>query len=146
MRKLPNLTEQVIGGNLRRMRLLRGWSQEKLGDACGLTFQQIQKYEKGSNGMRGSRIVQMVEILECSLGDIFASTGKKGNGHPESRQNDPMRELAMSSRGINLARSFNALPDKIQLAVVNLCSHINGGNNGGEEAERSERASVRVKS
>lgn len=56
-------TDAVIGANLKRVRISRGWSQEKLGDALGITFQQIQKYEKGSNRIAVSTLLASAKAL-----------------------------------------------------------------------------------
>jgi transcriptional regulator with XRE-family HTH domain len=140
--KSPNKDDQIIGGNLRRQRLLKGLSQEKLGDACNITFQQIQKYEKGTNGIRGSRLVQLAAVLQCPITDLFLGTSKKINGKTIDQEVDPVRALGMSSRGIQLARNFNNMPGGVQSALAHLCETI-GGND--EDAERPERSSVRSK-
>lgn len=72
--KKTNPDDQKIGANLRAIRLARGVSQMKLGEALGITFQQVQKYESGANRISGSRMVQITEFLNCSLSDLFAGT------------------------------------------------------------------------
>lgn len=71
MAKIPHNIDKRIGENVRQIRLMRSLSQEKLGDGLGLTFQQVQKYEKGTNRISGSRIVQMAHILEVGIIDLF---------------------------------------------------------------------------
>ncbi|MEF2073528.1 helix-turn-helix transcriptional regulator [Consotaella sp. CSK11QG-6] len=63
-----------IGARIRSRRTALGMSQEKLGDACGITFQQIQKYEKGTNRVGGSRIVQIAAALQCSPSDLIVGS------------------------------------------------------------------------
>ena len=58
-KKAPNPVDQYVGSRVRMRRLMLGMSQEKLGDALGLTFQQIQKYEKGANRIGASRLQQI---------------------------------------------------------------------------------------
>ncbi|MFG1205619.1 helix-turn-helix domain-containing protein [Xanthobacter flavus] len=70
--------EAQIGSRIRSRRMQLGISQEKLGEALGLTFQQIQKYEKGVNRVSGARIVQLAEILQVQpqwllMGDATAA-------------------------------------------------------------------------
>ena len=63
MSKAPNPVDKYVGSRVRMRRIMLGMSQEKLGEALGLTFQQIQKYEKGTNRVGASRIQQIAEIL-----------------------------------------------------------------------------------
>ncbi|MEO1159840.1 MAG: helix-turn-helix transcriptional regulator, partial [Pseudomonadota bacterium] len=61
--KMPNPIDVHVGSRLRMRRMLVGMSQEKLGESLDLTFQQIQKYEKGSNRISASRLYDMSRIL-----------------------------------------------------------------------------------
>jgi len=63
--------DKVIGRNLRDLRIARGMSQTALGDRLGLTFQQIQKYEKGANRIAASTLYDMTRILEVTFGEFF---------------------------------------------------------------------------
>ena len=63
--------DRRVGARLKFIRLERGLSQEKLGDAMGLTFQQIQKYEKGSNAVASSRIPLLCQVLKIKPNDLF---------------------------------------------------------------------------
>jgi len=63
VRKTPNPIDIYVGGRVRMQRMLIGMSQEKLGEALGLTFQQVQKYEKGANRIGASRLFQISRVL-----------------------------------------------------------------------------------
>jgi transcriptional regulator with XRE-family HTH domain len=63
MKKTPNPIDRHVGGRVRMRRMLIRMSQEKLGDALGVTFQQVQKYEKGANRIGASRLQQMAKVL-----------------------------------------------------------------------------------
>jgi transcriptional regulator with XRE-family HTH domain len=67
----PNATDRHVGGRVRMRRMMLGMSQEKLGDALGLTFQQVQKYEKGTNRVGASRLQQIAHILQTPVGFFF---------------------------------------------------------------------------
>ena len=67
----PNPVDVHVGARLRLRRTLMGLSQEKLGDAVGLTFQQIQKYERGANRIGASRIFEFAGILEVPVSFLF---------------------------------------------------------------------------
>lgn len=69
----PNPVDIYVGGRLRLRRNLLGLSQSQLGKASGLTFQQIQKYERGTNRMGASRLVQFARILDIPVNWFFES-------------------------------------------------------------------------
>lgn len=71
----PDPIDIVVGENLRRLRLARGMSQTSLGAAVGVTFQQIQKYEKGDNRIGASKIVRFAKALKVDHGALFDGTG-----------------------------------------------------------------------
>lgn len=66
--------DKVLGENIRRFRLLKHWSQEELAAQLGLTFQQIQKYERGFNKVSCSKLYQLCEVLECGYQDLLPET------------------------------------------------------------------------
>lgn len=69
--KSPNPTDMHIGARIRMRRLMLGMSQTKLGDALNLTFQQVQKYEKGANRVGGSRLQQIAGVLQVEPAFFF---------------------------------------------------------------------------
>ena len=69
--KSPNSVDKHVGSRVRMRRLMLGISQEKLGEALGLTFQQVQKYEKGTNRVGASRIQQICEIFQVPVSFLF---------------------------------------------------------------------------
>jgi len=69
--KAPNPVDKYVGSRVRMRRIMLGMSQEKLGDALGLTFQQVQKYEKGTNRVGASRLQQISEILQVPVSFLF---------------------------------------------------------------------------
>src|SRR4051795_6452929 len=75
--KAPNPVDKHVGSRVRMRRLMLEMSQEKLGEALGLTFQQVQKYEKGTNRIGASRLQQIADILHVSVAFLFegAPTG-----------------------------------------------------------------------
>jgi len=68
---VPNPIDIHVGGRIRLRRILLGLSQEKLGDAVGLTFQQIQKYERGANRIGASRLHQFSRVLDVPISFFF---------------------------------------------------------------------------
>ena len=70
-KKSPNQIDKHIGTRVRARRVTLGMSQEKLADALGLTFQQVQKYEKGVNRIGASRLLHIAGILDVSIEFFF---------------------------------------------------------------------------
>ena len=70
-KKAPNPIDKHVGSRVRMRRMMLGMSQEKLGDALGLTFQQVQKYEKGTNRIGASRLQQISLILQVPVSFFF---------------------------------------------------------------------------
>src|SRR4051795_4312163 len=85
-KKSPDPTDKHVGSRVRMRRLMLGMSQEKLGDALGLTFQQVQKYEKGTNRIAASRLQQISQILQVPVAFFFEGAPSAGP------QPDGMRE------------------------------------------------------
>src|SRR6202167_4056888 len=69
--KAPNPVDKYVGSRVRMRRIMLGMSQEKLGEALGLTFQQVQKSEKGTNRVGASRIQQIAELLQVPVSFLF---------------------------------------------------------------------------
>lgn len=77
----PDPIDIHVGKRLRQRRMLVGMSQERLGESVGLTFQQIQKYERGTNRMGASRIYRFAEILSVPVAYFFEETALGARGH-----------------------------------------------------------------
>jgi transcriptional regulator with XRE-family HTH domain len=74
MKKPPNPVDQHVGARVRMRRIHLGLSQEKLGEALGITFQQIQKYEKGANRIGASRLQHAAKVLTVPVNYFFEGT------------------------------------------------------------------------
>jgi DNA-binding Xre family transcriptional regulator len=72
-KRSPDRVDIEVGRRVRTFRLQKEWSQEKLADQLGLTFQQVQKYEKGSNRIGAGRLQRIANILEIPVADFFTS-------------------------------------------------------------------------
>src|SRR6267142_2162911 len=70
-KKAPYPIDKYVGSRIRMRRMMLGMSQEKLGNALGLTFQQVQKYEKGTNRIGASRVQQISRILQVPVAFLF---------------------------------------------------------------------------
>src|SRR4051812_48337525 len=80
--KDPQPVDRHVGSRVRMRRMMVGMSQEKLGGACGITFQQIQKYEKETNRMGASRLHQIARVLDVPVEFFYegASSDQDANG------------------------------------------------------------------
>src|SRR5881296_4767607 len=88
-KKAPNPIDKHVGSRVRMRRMMLAMSQEKLGDALGLTFQQVQKSEKGTNRIGASRLQQISHILQVPVAFFFEGAPNqpgqpKGHGEAPS--------------------------------------------------------------
>ncbi len=102
--KAPNPVDKYVGSRVRMRRIMLGMSQEKLGDALGLTFQQVQKYEKGTNRVGASRIQQISEILQVPVSFLFEggpnSTASANPAGLSQRHRRPMSPTSWRPRKV----------------------------------------------
>jgi len=111
VKKNPNPIDIHVGARLRMRRVLQGMSQENLGEKLDLTFQQVQKYEKGANRVSASRLYQIGEILKVPVEFFFGglpdpSTLGSPTGFSESVSEAPLMDFLSSSEGIQLNKAF----------------------------------------
>jgi transcriptional regulator with XRE-family HTH domain len=124
--KKPNPVDQHVGSRVRLRRMLLGMSQERLGDSMGLTFQQVQKYEKGVNRIGASRLFQISKILDVPV-QFFFEEAPQADGHavgPGLAEPDSetfILEFLNSREGLELNRAFVKIADpKVRKSVVDL--------------------------
>jgi transcriptional regulator with XRE-family HTH domain len=126
--KAPNPVDKYVGSRVRMRRIMLGMSQEKLGEALGLTFQQIQKYEKGTNRVGASRIKQISEILQVPVSFLFDG-GPAGTVNAEgfSEETSPsyISDFLATSEGLALTRAFTRISDaKLRRSIVDMVEQI----------------------
>ena len=109
-KKSPTPVDRHIGIRVRRRRMALGMSQEALGDALGLTFQQVQKYEKGANRIGASRLLQIAGILDVGIEFFFDGLTEAGVRLPSAEKRG-MAEFMAIADSDRLARSFVRLKD-----------------------------------
>jgi transcriptional regulator with XRE-family HTH domain len=123
--KVPNSIDTHVGSRLRMRRMMLGMSQEKLGEAFGLTFQQVQKYEKGANRMGASRLQQAAQILGVSVPFFFE--GAPG-GHIEGGDTlSPayIDDFVSSEDGLRLIKAFMRIArPAVRYRIVNVVQEI----------------------
>jgi transcriptional regulator with XRE-family HTH domain len=126
--KAPNPVDRYVGSRVRMRRIMLGMSQEKLGEALGLTFQQVQKYEKGTNRVGASRIQQISEILQVPVSFLFdgGPSGIVGaQGSREGASPAYVSDFLATSEGLALTRAFTRISEaKLRRSIVELVEQI----------------------
>jgi len=103
--------------------MLIGMSQERLGELLGLTFQQVQKYEKGINRIGAGRLFEVAGILGVPISFFYedAETGAQAGGFAEGEEPPPVMEFLASGEGLQLSLAFMRIKDvKIRRRILDL--------------------------
>jgi transcriptional regulator with XRE-family HTH domain len=133
----PNPIDLHVGSRVRLQRMLLGMSQEKLGERLGLTFQQIQKYEKGINRIGASRLFDLAQVLGVNVqffyDDAPAANHRISNGvqaipgFAERSADNFVVDFLSSREGIELNKAFVRIADpKVRRSVVDLVRSLAG--------------------
>lgn len=129
-KKAPNPIDKHVGARVRMRRMMVQMSQEKLGEHLGITFQQIQKYEKGTNRIGASRLQQISTVLGVPVAFFFEgapSVGPEVDGVTESHSPAYVADFLATSDGLALTRNFMRIPDaKVRRKIVDLVTAIAG--------------------
>jgi transcriptional regulator with XRE-family HTH domain len=129
-KKAPNPTDQHVGSRVRMRRMMLAMSQGKLGAALGLTFQQVQKYEKGTNRIGASRLQQISDILRVPVAFFFegapiASAPHGSNGSALSMAQ--IDDFVSDSNGLRLIAAFIRINNAtLRRKIVRLVQEIAG--------------------
>jgi len=129
-KKQANPIDAQVGNRVRLRRMLIGMSQEKLGDFLGLTFQQVQKYEKGVNRIGAGRLFQVARILGVPIeyfyeGVIEQLPAVSGRGLAEDPSTPPVMEFLSSGEGLQLSVAFMRIKDsKVRKRVLDLVKSL----------------------
>lgn len=127
-KKKPNPIDIHVGSRIRLRRTMLGMSQEKLGESLGITFQQIQKYEKGTNRVGASRLQNISSILNVPVSFFFedapADAGTPSSGLQESSSSYVVDFLS-SAEGLQLNRAFVKIADaKVRRKIIDLVKSL----------------------
>ena len=118
-KRSPDRVDIEVGRRVRTFRLQKEWSQEKLADQLGLTFQQVQKYEKGTNRIGAGRLQRIANILEIPVADFFTSH-KQGGVAPAE-----FFKLLDTAAALRLLRAYSRIGEpKLQQAIMRLVESI----------------------
>ncbi len=131
-KKTPNPIDKHVGSRVRMRRMMLSMSQEKLGDALGLTFQQVQKYEKGTNRIGASRLQQISNTLQVPVSFFFEGAPHlPGHHHSGGMGEAPspayVSDFLATSDGLSLTKSFMRIKNgKLRRRIVDLVEQIAG--------------------
>src|SRR6266508_1122289 len=129
-KKAPNPTDQHVGRRVRMRRLMLAMSQEKLAAALGLTFQQVQKYEKGANRIGASRLQQLSHILQVPIACFFEGAPNlhsSADGMKEAPSPAYVADFLATSEGLSLTKAFMRIKEpKLRRRIVDLVEEIAG--------------------
>ncbi len=125
MAKVPNPIDKHVGSRVRMRRMLLGLSQERLGEQLGVTFQQVQKYEKGMNRIGASRLQQIAEILDVPPSFFFEDARpietEAPKGFSENTSSVYVVDFLSTVEGLQLNKAFASIKDqKLRRRLVDL--------------------------
>ncbi len=128
-KKKPNPIDVHVGSRIRLRRNMLGFSQEKLGESLGITFQQIQKYEKGTNRVGASRLQAISSILNVPVSFFFedapGSHSATASGFAEDNEATYVVDFLNSNEGVQLTRAFTKISDpKVRRKIIDLVKSL----------------------
>lgn len=126
--KSPAPMDKHVGNQVRLRRMFLGISQEKLGEALGVTFQQVQKYEKGVNRISASRLNQLAQVLAVPIDYFYEGAREADGGAPgfaEQGAAPYLPDTYSSADSLQLVKAFNRITDaKVRRRIVDLVEAV----------------------
>ena len=128
-KKQANPIDAQVGNRVRLRRMLIGMSQERLGELLGLTFQQVQKYEKGVNRIGAGRLFEVSRILGVPIDYFYEGVNGQMAGAMQasgtSPESPPIMEFVSSGEGLQLSLAFMRIKDpKVRKRVLDLVKSL----------------------
>lgn len=143
-KKVPDPIDRHVGSRVRMRRVMLGMSQEKLGEALGLTFQQVQKYEKGTNRIGASRLQQISRTLDVPPAFFFEgapaveprpSEETRAFGVAEEPAPSYLADFLSTAEGLHLNMAFARIQDpKVRKKIIDLVSALAGDDPAADSA------------
>jgi len=140
-KKAPNPIDKHVGSRVRMRRMMLSMSQEKLGDALGLTFQQVQKYERGANRVSASKLYEIAKTLQVPVSFFFEGLADPMDGSDGDevglQAERIVQEFLTTPEGLELAEVFPKIGrGRVRRQVLDLVRAM------AEEAARAESAAA----
>jgi len=131
-KKQANPVDAQVGNRVRIRRMLIGMSQERLGDLLGLTFQQVQKYEKGVNRIGAGRLFEVSRILGVPIDFFYDGVTASLDNKSASPEAAPIMDFVSSGEGLQLSLAFMKIKDsKVRKRVLDLVKSLAEDEAGG---------------
>ena len=135
-KRAPHPMDIHVGSRVRLRRMMQGISQDKLGEELGLTFQQVQKYEKGVNRIGASRLFDIARVLEVPVQFFYDDFGDGpetmigfAETNPKAEEKSDFMQLLSTPEGVQLCRAYSSIRDyQVRRRVLDLVKAL------GEEA------------
>ncbi|WP_371171625.1 helix-turn-helix domain-containing protein [Aliiroseovarius sp. 2305UL8-7] len=108
--------DRHVGKRIRGRRLLVGMTQQQLAEKSGVSFQQIQKYEMGTNRVSASRLFELAELLQCSVPSFF-------DGLSDSKA-EPQRDLLGETEAMKLVNMYYRIPENLRVRLLELAKAL----------------------
>jgi transcriptional regulator with XRE-family HTH domain len=127
--KSPNPTDRHVGSRVCMRRKMLSMSQTDLADAVGVTFQQIQKYEKGTNRISASRLLQISHVLQVPISFFFEDPRgpSKERGAQQAHSPDYVSDFLTTTDGLALTKAFMRIrAPELRRSIVRLAQEIAG--------------------
>jgi transcriptional regulator with XRE-family HTH domain len=122
--KAPDSRDMEVGRRIRAQRLVRGLSQTDLGRSLGITFQQVQKYEKGANRVGAGRLTRIAEVLTVPVAFFFGDHGSSGKADEASEA----MSFLETAGAVRMVKAYARISDAdIRRALVDLAESIADG-------------------
>lgn len=136
----PNAIDTHVGARIRLRRSLMTMSQSELGEKLGVTFQQVQKYERGTNRVGASRLWLLAKVMEVPVSYFYDGLEQDGSTSVPAADNDTLYDFIASPDGIDLARAFSAIEDaKVRRRMIDLCRALGPGETSDAKAAKVYR-------
>jgi transcriptional regulator with XRE-family HTH domain len=116
--------DEHLGKRLRRRRRLLGLTQQQLASACGVRFQQIQKYECAANRMSAARIWQLAQVLDVPVSYFYEGLGPQRQ--VQARDGETQREVFTRKETRDLVRAYYRLSERPRRRLLDLAKSLNG--------------------
>ena len=127
MDSVGNKIDVHLGKRLRRRRRLLGLTQQQLAGACGVRFQQIQKYECGANRISAARLWQLSEALEVPVGYFYDGLSDEERAQAQN-DSEPGGEMFARKETLDLIRAYYQLGERPRRRLLDLAKSLNGDN------------------
>ena len=130
----PNPIDLHVGARIRMRRRMQGVSQERLADALGLTFQQVQKYERGANRVSASKLYEIATNLKTPAAYFFEGLAEPSEEEDSAGAEQSIHAFLMTPEGVELARLFNRVPrGRVRRRLLDLLRAMVGEDGGFED-------------